>query len=170
MSAQEHHLKTGGGDQYFESTKKLMTIDPEALVLFRNLKLRRQHRFILYTLTDDQLKMEHTGLPEARLPDLLSVLPESECRYAIYDHDLTTSDGRKTSKLYFISWLPTNAHPSMKMQYTHTKAMIRNSFDGCYDVNGASVEEIRRGIETNNMAIGDADDDEEDDNSEFEDD
>lgn len=50
--------------------------------------------------------------------DLKKSLPYTECRFAIFDHDIVTADGRKTSKLWFISWLPTNSTPHHKMAYT----------------------------------------------------
>ncbi len=53
--------------------------------------------------------------------DLKKALPYTDCRFAVFDHDVKTADGRQTSKLWFISWLPNNSTPYHKMAYTVRK-------------------------------------------------
>lgn len=59
--------------------------------------------------------------------------------------------------------LPLNSTPSMKMAYTHGKGILRNSFEGCYDLNASTKSEIVRGIGMEPDAKSDS-------GSEFEDD
>lgn len=51
----------------------------------------------------------------------------------------------------------------MKMAYTHGKGILRNSFEGCYDLNASTKSEIVRGIGMEPDAKSDS-------GSEFEDD
>ena len=55
--------------------------------------------------------------------------PRAAARYAVYDHEFSTHDGRLASKLFFISWLPRNATPQAKMGYT-TGKVIRERKEG----------------------------------------
>ena len=158
----EPHLKTGGEEQYIRSQNAVSKVDEEVLDAFKQLKLRRRYRFLVFRLEGEAILLETTGEPEMTLAQLVALLPESECRYAIFDHESVSTDGRKVSKLYFISWLPHNSSPPMKMAYTHGKSVLRGSFDGCYDINASAVHEIERGL-----GLQDQKDD--DSGSEFED-
>lgn len=100
----ESHLKTGGEEQYIRSNDKLIKVTQEAENGFKDLKLRRKHRYIVYRIQGEEIEIETTGAVDHSHEKLLSVLPDSECRFIVYDHDILTDDGRRTSKLYFISW------------------------------------------------------------------
>jgi hypothetical protein len=34
----------------------------------------------------------------------MAALPDTYCRYSVYDHEYKTKDGRTTSKLLFVAW------------------------------------------------------------------
>jgi cofilin len=60
-------------------------------------------------------------------------MPYTDCRYGVFDQDYTTKDGRKASKLWFVSWLPMNATPYHKMAYTSAKTKFRETLTGIFD-------------------------------------
>lgn len=64
-------------------------------------------------------------------------LPYTDCRYAVYDHEFTTSDGRIADKLFFLSWMPHNATPYSKMAYAQGKGSLRDVLEGVLDVTAA---------------------------------
>jgi cofilin len=74
------------------------------------------------------------------------LLPFTDCRFAVYDHEYTTADGRMASKLWFISWLPSNSTPYTKMAYTSAKTKFRESLPGVFDLQASNVEELEIGI------------------------
>ena len=67
-------------------------------------------------------------------------------RYCVFDQDVTTKDGRKTSKLWFISWIPVNAITYMKMAYTQAKVKFRESLPGVFDCNPTNINELESAL------------------------
>ena len=46
-----------------------------------------------------------TGGPTESYDDFTVLLPENDCRYAVYDFDFVTSENCQKSKIFFIAWL-----------------------------------------------------------------
>ncbi len=76
---------------------------------FNNLfKLRKSNeRYVIYHIVGAHIEIEKTG-PEgatfdAFVQDLAGSNPNS-CRYAVYDMNFTTTDGREGNKIVFVSW------------------------------------------------------------------
>lgn len=107
----ENHLKTGGEQVTFANKSVAGSVDPECKKIFELLKIRRKHRYIVYKIDaeTEAVVPETVGARNETLADLKAALPENDSRYAIFDHEFTTLDGRPTNKLYFISWFPPNA-------------------------------------------------------------
>ncbi|GMH70915.1 hypothetical protein TrRE_jg1914 [Triparma retinervis] len=162
---QDNHTKTGGEKLVDE---KRVGIDRNAdlgdiVTVFNELKLRRKHKFMVFRLADDGsgvVNLEVVGDPKSSTDDFLSTLPTSDCRFAIYDHDYKSTDGRPQSKLFFVSWLPDNATPHNMMAYTAAKGVFREKFTGVFDVMAKSIEEIE-------VLLGLRKDEEEDDDDDF---
>lgn len=79
---------------------------------------------------------------EQTYEDFKKALPYTDCRYAIYDQDYKTYDGRPASKLWFISWFPNNSTTYHKMAYTSAKSKFREYIPGVFDTQVSSVEEL----------------------------
>lgn len=111
------HLKTAGQPLRHADTVKSPTgISTDLQNKLRALKLRRKHRFLVMRIEGTEVVAETAGAPSQGPEELRAALPFSDCRYAVYDQEVLTSDGRKTSKLFFFSWLPHNATPQNKVQ------------------------------------------------------
>lgn len=41
----------------------------------------------------------------------ISNLPETSCRYAVYDYEFKTKDGRSSAKIYFFTWSASRSPP-----------------------------------------------------------
>ena len=48
----------------------------------------------------------------------------------MYDYEYKTSDGRRTSKLYFIFWAPVNCNQRQRIAYSHALEHFRGQFAG----------------------------------------
>lgn len=60
-------------------------------------------KWIIYKI-DGSIVTETVGPKASTFDDFLSNIPENDCRYAIYDMNFTTNDGRPGNKLVMISW------------------------------------------------------------------
>ena len=78
--------------------------------------------------------MEKIGSRSATYDDFKNALPFTDSRYAVFDQEYKTHDGRATSKIWFVSWFPSNSTPYNKMAYTSAKAKFRDIIPGVFDV------------------------------------
>ncbi|KAJ0410393.1 hypothetical protein P43SY_002725 [Pythium insidiosum] len=157
----EPHLKTAGVSKYarHQEDVSVSAITPAADVTaeFKQLKMRRKSRFVLFRIEGAEIVVDSTGPPTATFRDFLGALPDLECRYAVYDHEFVTPDGRKSSKLFFVTWIPQSSNPNFKMAYTHAKPSIRAVCEGCIDLNAVMKTEIEEGMGVNDGAGSDSD-------------
>mmetsp|Transcript_24472 Transcript_24472/g.76724 ORF Transcript_24472/g.76724 Transcript_24472/m.76724 type:complete len:126 (-) Transcript_24472:218-595(-) len=91
-------------------------------------------------------QVETEGAPGSNYEAMLSALPNHDCRYAVYDHDFTTHDGRRTSKLYFISWMPNNSTRHNKMAYSEMKRKVATRFTGTFDIQAQDEADLLLGM------------------------
>ncbi|RLN50111.1 hypothetical protein BBJ28_00003912 [Nothophytophthora sp. Chile5] len=160
-------MKTAGVAQYIRHQDDIPAnaISPsdEVVAEFKQLKMRRKYRYVFFRIEGAQVVVDATAPPSATFTDFMAALPDSDCRYAVYDHEFLTPDGRKSSKIFFVTWIPQNSHPGFKMAYTHAKSAIQAVCDGCFEVSAVIKKEIEQGME---ISSGDASDSD----SEFSDD
>jgi cofilin len=96
---------------------KLILINPEkmaatgvsvadAVVMeFNEMKLGRvPARYIIYRIDGPLIVTAVVGATTETFADFVAKLPEDDCRYAIYDMNFTTTDGRPGNKLVSITW------------------------------------------------------------------
>ncbi|KAI9912586.1 hypothetical protein PsorP6_005379 [Peronosclerospora sorghi] len=163
----EPHMKTAGVAPYIRHQDDVPAnaiVPTDAVIAeFKLLKMRRKYRYILFRIEADKVVVDATSPPSATFANFNAALPDSDCRYAVYDHDYITPDGRKSNKLFFVTWIPQNSHPGYKMAYTHAKSAIQSVCEGCYEVSGLTKKDIAQEM---NITDGNASDS----NSEFEDD
>ena len=82
-------------------------IDPtsECFTVFTDLKIKKNLKFIIYRINDtfDKIVVDKTS-DSSNYDDFINALPETECRYAVYDFEYDSEEGGKRNKLVFISW------------------------------------------------------------------
>ena len=61
-------------------------------------------KFILYKIDNGLIVTDVLGAHDATYDDFIAHLPPDEPRYAVYDFEYTTKDGRPADKVVFISW------------------------------------------------------------------
>jgi cofilin len=138
-----------------------LTFDEACAARFEELKIRRRHRYLVYKLEEGGNKIEVDKIGARELPweSLKSVLPERDCRFAVYDHEFDTDRGVKANKLWFIIWAPFNATASKKMAMAACKTRFQEAvLPGCFEVQAASLEELEENIGFKKVDLGGNDD------------
>jgi cofilin len=111
-----------------------VVVDDEVVATFEDFKLQRGDfkgvSYILYKIDSGKIVIDKIGAPGASYDDYLGSLPETDPRYSVVDVKLTTNDGRETSKLVFISWIPDAAKIKSKMLYSGSKESLKAGLAG----------------------------------------
>ena len=83
-----------------------MAVSDECKLRFGDLQRKKAHRYIVFKIDEkaQQITVEKCGGPEATYEDFAAALPESDCRYGVYDFDFVTDDNCQKSKIFFITW------------------------------------------------------------------
>jgi cofilin len=80
-------------------------IDDAIIGEFNDFKLKKvSSKFIVYKIEGSKIVTDVVGPAEATFEDFFNALPPNDGRYAVYDYDFTTPDGRPGNKLVFVSW------------------------------------------------------------------
>lgn len=81
-----------------------LAVNDECKQKFLELKAKRNHRFIVFKIENQEVVVEKLGEPDETYDDFTASLPADECRYAVFDLDFTTDENCQKSKIYFIAW------------------------------------------------------------------
>ncbi|MGX1810880.1 actin-binding ADF family protein [Nocardia sp. NPDC055321] len=126
-----------------------VTVSDDVVTQFDGFKSKRlTYRYFIYKIDNDsQIVIESTGPIEddyEKFYDTLSKIKD-ECRYALVDLEVTTPDGRPTSKIVFISFSPDTATIKSKMLYASSKEAIKRALAGVeIHLNVTDVSELER--------------------------
>ena len=81
-----------------------MIVHDECKLKFVELKAKRNYRFIIFKIEDQEVVVEKLGSPDETYEDFTESLPANECRYVVYDFDFITDENCQKSKIFFIAW------------------------------------------------------------------
>ncbi|CAL0303386.1 unnamed protein product [Lupinus luteus] len=81
-----------------------MAVSDECKLKFLELKAKRNYRFIVFKIENQEVVVDKVGNPEETYDDFTASLPPDECRYAVFDFDFTTIENVQKSKIFFIAW------------------------------------------------------------------
>ena len=110
-----------------------VTVHDDITATFNDFKLGQgvKRRYMLYTIKDKkEIVIDSDGERSKTYDDFCAVLPDDDCRYALIDLELTTTDGRPTSKLVLITWVPDTASVRNKMLYSGSKEALKTALNG----------------------------------------
>jgi cofilin len=126
-----------------------VTVHPQCVPTFNDLKIGHKYRYIVYSLTDDlkQIHVLKTAPPSATYDDFVEDLREAEQqkqgRYGVYDAEYKLKDGQSRQKIVFFLWSPDTAQIKQKMLYTSSKEYIRKALVGIgKEVQACDYEEL----------------------------
>ncbi|RDW95327.1 hypothetical protein BP5796_01090 [Coleophoma crateriformis] len=120
-----------------------VSIAPECISLFNELKLNKKIKYIIYKLSDDykEIVVEESsedGDWDNFREKLVTAQSKSKTgklgkgpRYAVYDfnYDLASGEGQR-SKITFIAWSPDDAGIQPKMVYASSKDALKRALTG----------------------------------------
>lgn len=120
-----------------------VTVSPECISKFNELKLGKSIKYIIYKLSDDykEVVIEETSEDadwDAFREKLVNAKSKTKNgkevkgpRYAVYDfaYDLASGEGSR-SKITFIAWSPDDAGIQPKMIYASSKDALKRSLNG----------------------------------------
>lgn len=99
--------------------------------MFDEFKINKKFRYYTYVIENKKLiKVDKVGERNATYEEFCAQLPENEPRYGVIDLDFETKDGRPTSKLIFISWVPDTGGIRDKMLYSSSKEALKAALVG----------------------------------------
>ena len=96
---------------------------------FSALRMKRAHRFMIVKISEDGTEAVIDACAErsATFADFKAAMPASEPRYAIYDLEYSTKDGRHESKLVFVMYSPDSCPPGqIRFVYAQNKETVKN--------------------------------------------
>ena len=81
-----------------------VSVHDDAINEFNDMKLKRiKAKFIIYKIDGPNIISEQKSESDD-FDTFLAALPPDDCRYAIYDMDFETNDGRPGNKLVMVAW------------------------------------------------------------------
>jgi len=102
------------------------------LKAFGDLKNGRKHRYVILKLNKENtaIQFEKSGDPSKTWDEFKKDLPidPPECRYALYDFEFDTKDGKR-NKILFILWAPEYAPIKAKMLVTSSKGALKQALN-----------------------------------------
>ncbi|KAJ4706033.1 putative Actin depolymerizing factor [Melia azedarach] len=107
-----------------------MAVHDDCKLKFFELKAKRNYRFIVFKIDNQQVVVEKLGGPGETYDDFTTALPADECRYAVYDFDFITEENCQKSKIFFIAWSPDTSRVRSKMVYASSKDRFKRELDG----------------------------------------
>ncbi|MBA0587353.1 hypothetical protein Gorai_000485 [Gossypium raimondii] len=112
---------------------------------YLELQRKKVFRYVIFKIDEKKKEVivEKTGGPTESYDDFAASLPESDCRYAVYDFDFVTSENCQKSKIFFIAWSPSGSRIRSKMLYATSKDRFRRELEGIhYEIQATDPTEM----------------------------
>ena len=78
---------------------------PSCLDFYQDLKLGKKYKYIIFNLNKENTEIiVEKSSDSTDYDDFVGDLPESECRYAVYDFEFEKEGAGKRKKIVFVSW------------------------------------------------------------------
>ncbi|GLB38227.1 putative actin-binding proteins ADF family protein [Lyophyllum shimeji] len=111
---------------------------------YQALKLKKAHKYIIFSLNKEltEIVVEKTSSSQS-YDDFIADLPETECRWAVYDFEFEKEEGGKRNKIIFVSWSPDGAKIKQKMLFASSKDALRRALVGvAVEIQGTDYSEV----------------------------
>jgi len=119
-------------------------VNSECLTLFQELKLKKKWKYIIFRVGDDKTEIiKHKESTSKDYDEFLGDLPETECRWAVYDLEFEKEEGGLRNKIIFYHWSPDGAKIRDKMLAASSRDAIRRSLVGiAVEIQGTDYSEV----------------------------
>ncbi|ORX76955.1 putative COF1-cofilin [Basidiobolus meristosporus CBS 931.73] len=121
-----------------------VSVNDKCLESFQLLKLKKQYKYIIYKLNDDNTEIIVEEASEAgTYDDFINALPETECRYAVLDLEYEKPGEGMRNKICFYAWSPDNSKVKQKMVFASSKDALRKRLVGiAAEIQGTDYDEV----------------------------
>ncbi|EIN12860.1 hypothetical protein PUNSTDRAFT_111233 [Punctularia strigosozonata HHB-11173 SS5] len=119
-------------------------VNPDCLSAFQQLKLGKKIKYLIFSLSPDNTEIIVSKTSDSKdYDDFLADLPETECRYAVYDFEYEKEGAGKRNKICFFTWSPDDSKIKQKMLYASSKDALRRSLVGiAAEIQGTAFDEV----------------------------
>lgn len=110
-----------------------ISVNEQCVAIFNQIKTRSAYKWVTYKVNDagNEVVVDQLGASDSSYEQFAAILPESNCRYAVYDYAYLNADTQQTiNKLVFVHWAPDSAAIKAKMMYASTKDFLKSYLDG----------------------------------------
>ncbi|KAL1583703.1 hypothetical protein WHR41_07497 [Cladosporium halotolerans] len=135
-----------------------VSVVPECITAFNDLKLGKSTKWIIYKISDDwkEIVVEESSSDnnyDAFRQKLLDAKSKDKKgnegiggRYAVYDVEYDAPNGEgKRNKICFISWVPDDATQYPRMMYSSSKDALKRALNGiAVDIQANDADDIEQ--------------------------
>ncbi|MFC9740529.1 actin-binding ADF family protein [Streptomyces noursei] len=121
-----------------------VTVSQDCIDKFQDLKLKKKHAYILFTLNKDKTEIivDKTS-SSTKYEEFTNDLPEAECRWAVYNFEFDKGAGGHRNKIVFIAWSPEDAKMKERTLFASSKDVLRRSLSGIgVEIQGNDFSEV----------------------------
>ncbi|GAA5843091.1 hypothetical protein JCM3766R1_005234 [Sporobolomyces carnicolor] len=121
-----------------------VVVNDSCISAYQELKLGKKSKFVIFKLADNMKEIVVDKVSESSdYEEFISGLPETGCRWAVYDFEYEKGTDGKRNKICFYAWSPDNAKIKEKMVYASSKDALRRSLDGiATEIQGTDFSEV----------------------------
>lgn len=121
-----------------------VTVNDVCLQEYQALKADKKHKYVLFNLSKDNTEIVVEKVSSStEYDDFIADLPESECRWAVYDFEFEKQDAGKRNKLTLVLWTPEAAKIKQKMLFTAHQDELRRQLAGiAVQIEGTEYSEV----------------------------
>lgn len=133
-----------------------VSVAPECITAFNDLKLGKSTKWIIYKISDDwkEIVVEETSTDDnydAFREKLIAAKSKDKKgkeglggRYAVYDVEYDAGEGKR-NKICFLSWVPDDAAQYPRMMYSSSKESLKRSLNGiAVDIQANDADDIEQ--------------------------
>ncbi|GLC41623.1 hypothetical protein PLESTB_000695500 [Pleodorina starrii] len=108
-------------------------VNDQCVAIFTHIKSKSAYKWVTFKVNDagNEVVVDQLGAADATYEQFVNILPENNCRYAVYDYAYQNADTNQTvNKLVFVHWAPDSSTTKNKMMYASTKDFLKSYLDG----------------------------------------
>ncbi|KXZ54775.1 hypothetical protein GPECTOR_4g845 [Gonium pectorale] len=108
-------------------------VNEQCVAIFNHIKTKSAYKWVTYKVNDagNEVIVDQLGAGDSTYDQFVGIMPENNCRYAVYDYAYLNADTNQTvHKLVFVHWAPESSTTKNKMMYASTKDFLKSYLDG----------------------------------------
>ncbi|HWU06976.1 MAG TPA: actin depolymerization factor/cofilin-like domain-containing protein [Streptomyces sp.] len=121
-----------------------IAVNDVCLQKYQALRLQKKHKYIIFNLNGDNTEIVVEKVSsDTDYDTFLADLPETECRWAVYDFEYERDGAGKRNKILLFAWSPDDARIKQKMLFASAKDALRRELTGISaEIQGTEFAEV----------------------------